>query len=103
MPIAKGKSQKLSMRRRADMRVAPQVTPKRSKPISTEQIAERFCEQMIENLKRNVQENKAPSRLIGVHPVISAIEGKLQSEQPLLAYPAISALNMARIQPDRLF
>jgi hypothetical protein len=58
MPIAKGKSQKLPMRRRADMRVAPQLNPKRSKPISTEQIAERFCEEMIENLKRNVPENK---------------------------------------------
>jgi len=58
MPIAKGKSQKLSMRRRADTRVAPQVNRKRSKPISTEPIAERFCEEMIENLKRNVPENK---------------------------------------------
>ena len=58
MPNAKGKSRKLSMRRRADMSVAPQVNPNRSKPISPEQIAERFCEEMIENLKRNVRENK---------------------------------------------
>ena len=58
MPIAKGKSRKLSMRRRADMSVAPQVNLKRSRPISPEQIAERFCEEMIENLKRNVPENK---------------------------------------------
>jgi len=58
VPIVKGKSQKLSLRRGADMRVEAQVSPKRSKPISTEQIAERFCEEMIENLKRNVPENK---------------------------------------------
>jgi hypothetical protein len=58
MPIAKGKSQKPSMRRLADIRVEPQVNAKRSKPVPTEQIAERFCEEMIENLKRNVAENK---------------------------------------------
>ena len=43
MSIAKEKSQKPAAQ-------APSV--------STEQIAERFCEEMIQNLKRNVAENK---------------------------------------------
>jgi len=40
------------------MRVAPLVSPKKRQPASTEQIAERFCEEMIQNLKRNVAESK---------------------------------------------
>ena len=58
MPIAKEKSRKPSTRRRADVRLAPQVSAKKHQPASTEQIAERFCEEMIQNLKRNVAENK---------------------------------------------
>jgi hypothetical protein len=58
MPIAKEKSRKPSTRRRADMRVAPLVNPKKRQPASTEQIAERLCEEMIQNLKRSVAESK---------------------------------------------
>jgi hypothetical protein len=59
MPIAKDKSVKPSTRHRADVRVVPhQINPKRARPVSTEQIAEQFCAEMIQNLKRNVPESK---------------------------------------------
>ena len=58
MPIAKEKSVKPSMLRRADMRVTAQVSPKRARPVSTEQVAEQFCAEMIQNLKRNVPGTK---------------------------------------------
>jgi streptogramin lyase len=44
--------------RRVDMRVSAQVSPKRARAVSTEQVAEQFCAEMIENLKRNVPETK---------------------------------------------
>jgi hypothetical protein len=56
MPIAKEKSPKPFTRLRADRRVAPGA--RKRQPDSTEQIAERFCEEMIQNLKRNVAETK---------------------------------------------
>jgi hypothetical protein len=40
------------------MRVGSQVSPKRTRPASTEQVAEEFCAEMIQNLKRNVPETK---------------------------------------------
>jgi hypothetical protein len=49
---------KPSTLRRADMRVTAQVSPKRARPVSTEQVAEQFCAEMIQNLKRNVPETK---------------------------------------------
>ena len=58
MPIAKEKSQKPSIWRRADMHVAPRASAKKGRAVSTEQIAEQFCEEMIQNLKRNVAEDK---------------------------------------------
>ena len=58
MPIVKDKSLKPSTRRRAGVRAGPQVSPKRAHPISTEQVAEQFCAEMIQNLKRNVPESE---------------------------------------------
>jgi hypothetical protein len=58
MPIAKEESVKPSTLRRADMRASSQVSPKRTRPVSTEQVAEQFCAEMIQNLKRNVPETK---------------------------------------------
>ncbi len=58
MPIAKDKSVKPSTRRRANVRVVAQISPKRARAISTEQVAEQFCTEMIQNLKRNVPESK---------------------------------------------
>ena len=54
MPIVKDKSVKPSTR----LRAVPQVSPKRARPVSTEQVAEQFCAEMIQNLKRNVPESK---------------------------------------------
>jgi hypothetical protein len=56
MPIAKEKSVKPSTLRRVDMNT--QVSPKRARVVSTEQVAEQFCAEMIQNLKRNVPETK---------------------------------------------
>ena len=58
MPIAKEKSVKPSTLRRVDMRVSAQVSPKRARAVSTKQVAEQFCAEMIQNLKRNVPETK---------------------------------------------
>jgi hypothetical protein len=49
---------KLSTLRRVDMRVNAQISPKRTRPVSTEQVADQFCAEMIQNLKRNVPETK---------------------------------------------
>jgi hypothetical protein len=49
---------KPSTLRRVDMRVSSHVSPKRARPVSTEQVAEQFCAEMIQNLKRNVPETK---------------------------------------------
>lgn len=35
-----------------------QVSPKTARAVSTEQVAEQFCAEMIQNLKRNVPETK---------------------------------------------
>jgi hypothetical protein len=51
MSIAKKKPLELGAQ---NMRVAPQVSPQQVPSVSTEQIAQRFCEEMIQNLKRNV-------------------------------------------------
>jgi 23S rRNA C2498 (ribose-2'-O)-methylase RlmM len=48
MPIAKEKSR---------------TSPKRVKSLSADQVAEGFCEEMIQNLKRNVPENKQRTAL----------------------------------------
>ena len=58
MPIAKEKSVNPSTFRRVDVKVNAQVSPKRARPVSTEQVAEQFCAEMIQNLKRNVPETK---------------------------------------------
>lgn len=58
MLIAKDKSVKPSTRRRADVRVVPQISPKRARPVSTERVAEQFCAEMIQNLKHNVPRSK---------------------------------------------
>jgi hypothetical protein len=55
MPIAKEKSVKPSTLRRVDMKVNAQIS---RRPVSTEQVAEQFCAEMIQNLKRNVPETK---------------------------------------------
>jgi 6-pyruvoyl-tetrahydropterin synthase len=55
MSIAKEKSLKPAAQ---NMRVAPQANPQQAQSVSTEQTAERFCEEMIQNLKRNVPEDK---------------------------------------------
>ncbi len=41
-----------------DVRVAARLSLKKARHTSTEQIAERFCDEMIQNLKRNVTENE---------------------------------------------
>jgi hypothetical protein len=58
MPIARGKSVKPSTPRRVDMSVTSRANPKQARPVSTEQAAEQFCAEMIQNLKRNVTETK---------------------------------------------
>ena len=55
MSIAKEKSLKPAAQ---NMRVAAQANPQQAHSVSTEQTAERFCEEMIQNLKRNVAETK---------------------------------------------
>jgi hypothetical protein len=47
MPIAKDKSVKPSTRRRAGVRVVPRISPKRARPVSTQQVAEQFCAEML--------------------------------------------------------
>ncbi len=54
MPIVKEKSPKTSMRRHAVTRKASQVNAKRLPARSAAQLAEESCEEMIQNLKRNV-------------------------------------------------
>lgn len=61
MPIAKEKSPKTSMRRHAVTRKASQVNAKRLPARSAAQLAEQSCEEMIQNLKRNVAEHTARS------------------------------------------
>ncbi len=58
MCITKEKSRKLSTRQLADVRTASGLSSTKPHPASAEQIAERFCDEMIKNLKRNVVENK---------------------------------------------
>jgi hypothetical protein len=58
MPIAREKSVKPSTLHRVDIRVGTQVSPKRARVVSTGQVAEHFCAEMIQNLKRNVPETK---------------------------------------------
>ncbi len=58
MPIAKDKTVKPSARRSADVRVVSQVSPEQVRPASTEQVAEQFCAEMVQNLRRNVPESK---------------------------------------------
>jgi hypothetical protein len=41
-----------------DIGATSKVSPKQERPVSTEQIAEQFCAEMIQNLKRNVPETK---------------------------------------------
>jgi hypothetical protein len=56
MLIARGKSVKPSTLHRVEM--SAQVSPKRTRVVSTEQVAEQFRAEMIQNLKRNVPETK---------------------------------------------
>jgi hypothetical protein len=58
MPIAREKSVKSSTPRRVDIGVTSKVSPKQERPASTEQFAEQFCAEMIQNLQRNVPETK---------------------------------------------
>ena len=58
MPIAREKSVKPSTPRRVDIGATSNVSPKQERPVSTEQVAEQFCAEMIQNLKRNVPETK---------------------------------------------
>jgi hypothetical protein len=58
MSIVKEKSPKPSTRLHAGMRITPKVNHKRVQPRSMEQLAEEFCGEMIQNLRRNVAENK---------------------------------------------
>jgi hypothetical protein len=58
MPIAREKSVKPSTSRRVDIGVTSKVSSKKERPVSTEQVAEQFCAEMIQNLKRNVLETK---------------------------------------------
>jgi hypothetical protein len=55
MSIAKEKSLKPVAQ---NMQLAPQANPQQARSVSTEQTAERFCEEMIQNLRRNVAEDK---------------------------------------------
>jgi len=55
MSIAKEKSLNPAAR---NICVAPQISPQQAPSVSTEPIPERFCEEMIQNLKRNVAEDK---------------------------------------------
>jgi hypothetical protein len=82
MPIAREKSQNFSMRQRVDMRVAAQVNLEESEPISTEQIAEGFCEEMIENLKRNVAESKhrSPQEILDESAALHAESAEILQE-----------------------
>ena len=63
MPIAKEKSPKTSTRRHATTRKAAQVNAKRVPVRSAAQLAEESCEEMIQNLKRNVAGRTARSVL----------------------------------------
>jgi hypothetical protein len=59
MPITKDKLVKSSTRRRVGLQLLPQSSPKSpngAHPVSTEQVAQQFCAEMIQNLKRNVPE-----------------------------------------------
>jgi len=58
MPIAREKSVKPSAPRRVDIGATSNVGPKQERPVSTERVAEQFCVEMIQNLKRNVPETK---------------------------------------------
>jgi len=63
MPIAKEKSPKTSIRRHAAIRKASQMNMKRLPVRSAAQLAEESCEEMIQNLKRNVAGRAARSVL----------------------------------------
>jgi hypothetical protein len=63
MPIAKEKSPKTSTRRHAVTRKTSQVRAKRLPARSAVQLAEQSCEEMIQNLKRNVAERTGRSAL----------------------------------------
>lgn len=58
MPIARGKRVKPSTPRRVDMSVASKTSPKQARSVSTEPVAEQFCAEMIQNLRRNAPETK---------------------------------------------
>lgn len=63
MPIAKEKSPKTSTRHHAGTRKPPQVNAKRVSSRSAAELAEQSCEEMIQNLKRNVAERTRRSVL----------------------------------------
>jgi hypothetical protein len=58
MPIAREKSVKPAILGRVDIGVTSKVSPKQERRVSTEQVAEQFCAEMIQNLQRNVPETK---------------------------------------------
>lgn len=63
MPIAKEKSPKTSMRRQATTRKAALVNAQRLPVRSAAKLAEQSCEEMIQNLKRNIAEHGGRSIL----------------------------------------
>lgn len=62
MRSGKGKSRKASMKSHAEVRSAATLRHKRVPEISVSEITDRFCDEMIQNLRRNVSESKKKSR-----------------------------------------
>jgi hypothetical protein len=54
----KGKSRRISSIARADLRSAPVVSRKRMQPVSAARLADELCQDMIQNLRHNVAEDK---------------------------------------------
>lgn len=55
MSIVKEKSPKPSTKLHAGMHITPKVNHKRVQPRSMEQLAEEFCEEMIQNIRPKFQ------------------------------------------------
>jgi len=62
MRIPKAKSREASMKSRVEVRSMVALSHKRAPDVSASVVTDRFCDEMIQNLRHNVSESKKRSR-----------------------------------------
>ena len=62
MRIPKAKSREASMKSRVEVRSVAKLSHKRVEGVSASVVTDRFCDEMIQNLRHNVSESKKRSR-----------------------------------------